>query len=281
MGWKSPRTSSGIIIALRDLKIGSVVKVQRPVNIAQKDIDDIEKICKKNRAMFAKIEPFDFDSVKILEENGYTKNDNPLSPPSTFYIDLTKSEEELWNNISNSGKYSINRSKREGTKLRFYQNPIVEKLEPYYKMCLETGRRNHFPIQSYKILLSKVKIFGKESHLVLAYDKEGNLLSGKFYLCHKDMVLYSTGGTTKLGRKSKAGYQLLWDSILYFKGLGYKVFDLEGRSDDRFKEISRTWAGFTLFKEKFGGEVVEFPYPYNKYFSLLFRTMSKFVKLPF
>jgi lipid II:glycine glycyltransferase (peptidoglycan interpeptide bridge formation enzyme) len=279
-GWNYAKTSSGILIAYKNVKIGSVVKVQRPKNITQKDLDEIDKVCKENKALFVKMEPFYFEDTGLLEKNGYTANTNPLSPPSTFYIDLTKSEEDLWKNISESGHYSINRSRREETVMRFYQNPMVEKLEPYFKMCQETGRRNRFLIQPYHDLLAKVKVFGKDSHLILAYDKKGNLLSGKFYMCYKDMVLYSTGGTTALGRKGKAGYQLLWDSILYFKGLGYKVFDLEGRSDERFKEISRNWAGFTHFKERFGAEVIEFPYPYNKYFSSFLRVLDKIVKMP-
>lgn len=280
LGWEYSKTSSGILVVTKSIKIGSVAKVQRPKNLTQKDVDEINQICREKKALFVKMEPFCFEDANLLEQNGYIANTNPLSPPSTFYVDLTKSEEDLWKNISESGRYSINRSKREETKMRFYQNPLVEKLEPYFKMCQETGRRNHFFIQPYKDLLSKVKVFGKDSHLVLAYDKNGNLLSGKFYLCYKDMVLYSTGGTSALGRKGKAGYQLLWDSILYFKGLGYRVFDLEGRSDDRFKEISRNWTGFTHFKEKFGPEIIEFPYPYNKYFSLVLKILDRVFKMP-
>lgn len=280
LGWEYTKTSSGILVVSKNIKVGSVAKVQRPKNLTQKDLDEIDQICKDKKALFVKIEPFCFEDVPLLEQNGYIVNTSPLSPPSTFYIDLTKSEEELWGDISKSGRYSINRSKREGTKMRFYQNPLIEKLEPYFKMCRETGIRNRFLIQPYKDLLAKVKVYGKDSHLVLAYDKDGNLLSGKFYLCYQDMVLYSTGGTTALGRKGKAGYQLLWDSILYFRGLGYKVFDLEGRADDRFNEISRNWAGFTHFKEKFGAEVKEFPFPYNKYFNPILKILDRVFKMP-
>ena len=150
----------------------------------------------------------------------------------------------------------------------------------YFKMVQGTGRRKDFYVQPMVDFEEKVKIFGKECHLVLSFDGEGELLSGKFYLCHGDMVLYSTGGTSEKGLKTKAGYELLWKSILYFKGLGYRVLDLEGRDDLRFKDATKNWGGFSHFKEKFGGEDVEFPHPYIKYFNPVLKFFSKLMKLP-
>jgi lipid II:glycine glycyltransferase (peptidoglycan interpeptide bridge formation enzyme) len=217
----------------------------------------------------------------VLEKKGYKKSFDPLTPSSTIYIDLTKSEKELRDNLSRSARYSVRRAQREGTVTRFYQNPPRQKLDLYYEMLKETGKRKHFYVPAMRDLLAKVKVFGKECHLVLSFDQDGDLLSGKFYLCHKNMVLYSTGGTSEKGLKTKAGYELLWKSFLYFKGLGYEVLDLEGRDDPRFESATKDWGGFTHFKEKFGGEDIEFPYPYIKYFSLVFKLMSKFFKLPF
>jgi len=280
LGWKSHRTPGGVNVFLRKTFIATVVKIQKPLPMNESDIDGIEEYCKKFKPIFIKIEPFIGQNLSVLEEKGYKKSFEPLTPPSTIYINLTKSEEELWKKVSHSGKYSVKRAQRESTVTRFYQNPPRQKLDLYYEMLKETGRRKHFYVPSINDLLAKVKVFGKECHLVLSFNQEGDLLSGKFYLCHKDMVLYSTGGTSEKGLKTKAGYELLWKSILYFKGLRYKILDLEGRDDPRFEQATRDWAGFTHFKEKFGGEDIEFPYPYIKYFSPVFKLLSKFYKLP-
>lgn len=280
MGWESHRTLGGINIYFHKTFLGTVIKIQKPLSISEKDIKEIEDFCRKLKPLFIKIEPFIGQDVSVLEGFGYVKSDVALTPPSTIYIDLTKSEKELWDNISHSGKYSIKRAQREGTVTRFYQNPPLQKLPAYFEMIKQTGRRKHFYVQPVNHHEDRVKIFGKECHLVLSYDTEGNLLSGKFYLCHGDMVLYSTGGTSEKGLKTKAGYELLWKSILYFKGLGYKVFDLEGRDDPRFKTATKEWGGFSHFKEKFGGENIEFPHPYIKYFNPILKFFSKFTKLP-
>ncbi len=280
MGWESYRTSTGINIYFHRTFLGTIIKIQKPSKVDENDITEIEEFCTKLKPLFIKIEPFIGQDVMVLEQSGYVKSDVPLTPPSTIYIDLTKPEQELWDNISHSGKYSIKRAQREGTVTRFYQNPIKEKMPAYFKMVQGTGRRKHFYVQPMVDFEEKVKIFGKECHLVLSFDSEGELLSGKFYLCHGDMVLYSTGGTSEKGLKTKAGYELLWKSILYFKGLGYKVLDLEGRDDSRFKDATKNWGGFSHFKEKFGGEDIEFPHPYIKYFNPVLKFFSKFVGLP-
>ncbi|MBW6441853.1 aminoacyltransferase [Patescibacteria group bacterium] len=280
IGWKTHRTSSGIHIYYNTTFLGMVVKIQKPLVIKDEDISEIEDFCKGLKLLFIKIEPFIGQDTSVLENRGYIKSSEPLTPPSTIYIDLTKSEEDLWKSISHSGKYSIRRAQREGTVLRFYQNPPKEKFPDYYDMTKRTATRKRFYIRPIGDTESKVKAFGKECHLVLAYDTKGDLLSGKLYLCHNDMVLYSTGGTSDCGLKTKAGYELLWKSMLYFKGLGYKVFDLEGRDDPRFSSVTKNWGGFSHFKEKFGGTDIEFPYPYIKYFSPFLKFLSLFSKLP-
>lgn len=280
LGWGSHRTHGGINVYLNKSFVATVVKIQKPLPMTEKDIDEIEAYCVDLKPIFIKIEPFIGQDVSVLEKKGYKKSYDPLTPSSTIYIDLTKSEKELHNNLSRSAKYSVRRAQREGTVTRFYQNPPRQKLDLYYEMLKETGDRKHFYVPPMKDLLAKVKVFGKECHLVLSFDQDGDLLSGKFYLCHKNTVLYSTGGTSDKGLKTKAGYELLWKSFLYFKGLGYEVLDLEGRDDPRFEQATRSWGGFTHFKEKFGGEDIEFPYPYIKYFSPVFKLLSKFYKLP-
>ena len=279
LGWKSHRTSSGVNIYYRKTFLGGVVKIQKPSFITDADIEEIEKFCKSCRPIFIKIEPFIGQDVSVLEKRGYKTSDEPLTPPSTSYINLTKSEEELWKNISRSGRYSIRKAEKMGTITRFYQNPPEEKLNLYFEIVRATGRRKHFYTLPIGDLKAKVKVFGKDSHLALSFDQDGNLLGGKFFLCHNDMVLYSTAGTSDIGLKTEAGYELLWKSILYFKGLGYKLLDLEGIYDPRFEHVTKNWGGFSLFKEKFGGERIEFPYPYIKYFNPFFRFLSKFSEL--
>ena len=113
--------------------------------------------------------------------------------------------------------------------------------------------------------------------MVCVYDKEGKLVGAKYYLGYKENVWYIFGGTSDQGRvKSKAGYELMWQSILYLKNEGYKILDLDGIFDERFPTYLDWWGGFSHFKERFGGQVIQFPVPYVKYLHPLMKLMSKF-----
>jgi len=280
LGWESHRTKKGTNILFKKTFLGTVVKIQHPPLLNATDLSEIEGFCRGVGAMFIKVEPYLDQNMSVFKEGGYKDTNVPHLPTSTMYIDLTKTEKEMWEKLSKSGKYSVRRAQREGTTVKFFKKPSEEMLKTHYDICMETGRKQHFYIPPISDFTSRAKAFDEDCFIAVAYDREGTIVGSKMYLCHEDMVLYSTGGTTKLGREGKFGYELLWQSFLYFKGLGYEVLDLEGVDDDRFPGIAKRWGGFSHFKEKFGGEIVMFPVPQIKLLSWLLRLMSKFMTVP-
>lgn len=280
LGWRSHRIGNGANIMYRRTFLGSVVKIQHPPVLKTSDLKEIEDFCKGIGAMFIKIEPFLDQDMSIFKKAGYRDTKIPNIPTSTMYMNLTKSEENLWLALSRSGKYSVRRAQREGSVVEFIQDPSKEILKTHYDIVLETGRKKHFYVPPISDFLARAKAFGKDCYITFVYDKDENIVGSKMFLCCEDMVLYSTGGTTSLGREGKSGYEILWRSILYFKSLGYKVLDLEGVDDDRFPEIAKRWGGFSHFKEKFGGETVRFSIPQIKFLSPFLKLMSKFTTVP-
>lgn len=281
LGWSHKRTRSGVLISYRKMPIGALVKIQRPQPLGKSDLEEIEEVCREIKAFFIKIEPNIGQDEDVLDKLGYEKSRFPLVPTKTMIVDLKKSEEDLWKALSRSGKYSTNRARREEAKVEFYKNPPEEKLEIYHDIHVYTGREKKFYTQPYKELLKKVELWGDESYLALVYNKDGTLAGGKFYLCEEKNVLYHLGATSREGRKTKAGYLMTWESILYFKNLGYEILDLEGLTDDRFPEFTKKWGGFANFKDRFGGEVVVFPHPRVKYLNAFFRFLAKYTPLAF
>jgi len=280
IGWDIFRTPGGVLMAYKKMLGRSFIKIQKPKVLSEEDIKEIDEFAKKKKYFLVKLEPMPGQDETLLSKSGFLKSYTPLSVPSTMYIDLTKSEADLWNNVSHSGKYSIHRAEREGVQIRYYENPTEEALSSFYEIFAQTAVRQKFYKLPFSEVLSRSKSFGRKSHLVNAYNNKGELMSGKLFLGHNDLVLYSIGGTADAGRKTKIGYELLWKAVIYLKSTGYKTLDLEGVDDSRFPFFTSHWAGFTHFKEKFGGEVVRFPYPYIKYSSKLLVALSKIITLP-
>jgi len=281
LNWRYVKTSSGVKIAYFKSLFGVVIKIQRPILIDKANLDEILNFALKNKAIIVKIEPSIGQDEDILLEAGFKVSKHPLSPPSTMFIDLTKSEEDLWKNVSRSGKYGVKRAHREGSRVGYFKNPKKQQLKDFFKLAKATGKRGKFYVQPFKELLTKAKIFKDDCYIISVFDNEGNLQGGKFFLGIGDTINFTMGGTTTLGRKGKGGYELMWKSILYLKKEGYRELDLEGVDDDRFPTFTRSWGGFSHFKEKFGGEVLRFPPPYVNVLSKTLRFCSRFIEPPF
>ncbi len=278
--WEMLDTRGGIRIAVLKTLLGTVSKIQRPKKFTEAQLKEIEDICTKKKAMFIKIEPGYEQNEKLLQKHGYIRSNFPLSPPSSLVIDLTKSEKDLWQDLSKSAKYSTRRAEREGNYVKYFKDPDEEVVQRLQKVCKETGKRGKFYVPPYKELIAKRKAFKDEFFVIEVYDKDEDLVSVKFYIASKNTVTYLQGGTTSIGRKGKGGYLLMWESIKYFKKLGYEYLDLDGVDDDRFPSFTKKWGGFSHFKEKFGGKIFRFPPPYIKYFSPILKFLSRFQELP-
>jgi lipid II:glycine glycyltransferase (peptidoglycan interpeptide bridge formation enzyme) len=277
--WKGVRIKNSSVLFFFKTPFGSFGKCQRPNLLGKKDLKEIDRVCKKERALFLKIELARDQNPKIFEEFGYVDSKFPLAPPSTLIIDLTKTKDALWGDLSKSGRYGARRANREGAESVFHRNPTNEQMETYYELQKSRSQKKKFYIAPLNDLLSRRDIFKENSFLGFVYDSEGSLAGGKFFLGYEDQALFLNGGMNEVGEKSRAGFDLMWESILYFKKLGFKSFDLEGVYDARYPKFTTKWIGFSRFKEKFGGEVVRFSPPKVKYFNFLFRFLSRCLSL--
>lgn len=275
LGWNCIRTSKGTSIAIRKTPIGALTKIQRPRNLDEQELKEIEQICLKHKAMFIKIEPGLAQNLDLLESRGYRENKHPFIPPSTSIIDLTLSEENLWKNLSKSGKYSVKRARRDGAKVTYYKNPQKKEIVHFHRLMAETSKEKKLISTKLEDLQKKVALFKENSDLVLVKDGNDKLMAGNLYFGVEKTTWYLHGATAHAGRKGNWGYELMWQSILYFKKEGYTVLELEGIDDDRFPSFTKTWGGFSYFKEKFGGKKIKFPAPYMKVLNPLLKFFER------
>lgn len=280
LGWKKIETSNGVKAAMMQSKLGNVIKIQRPKRVIQKDLEELEDAAQKNDIALIKLEPNLNQDLQVLKDFGYEARGSPLSPPSTLFIDLRKSEKELWEEVSGSGKYSIRRARREGAKVEFHVNPSEDLVKKFYQIHSSTGKQKSFYIQPYEDIKKKVDLFGNKAVLGMVSTKDGSVTGANLYLGYEEAIWYIHGGTTSEGRKTKNGYELYWQSILFLKEGGYDWLDLEGVDDKRFPGFTKGWGGLSHFKEKFGGTRIEFPSPYVKFYKPLIAKISRYFNVP-
>lgn len=184
----------------------------------------------------------------------------------SLYIDLTKNENEIFNNFKKTVKYDINKSENDGVKIEYYDSKelknnkkIIDTFEIMYnQMYEEKGLKTKLSrdtfesyIDSDMAILSKVSKDNTDIiyHVYLADDNCTRFLYSCSNFRSDDQNMKNI-----IGRANKS---LHWNDIKYFKQKNLKIYDLGGVRS--FNNPN----GIDLFKMSFGGEkIVYYNYEY-------------------
>jgi len=293
LSWKNVGAAIGkkhIAVRIRDIPLlGSTIKVQRIDEISTKILTSIEKAVIDKKPLFIKIEPTNIlsrDKENILTKSGYKLDTWPLSPTKTIHINLKNSEEELMKAFSKDTRQSIKKARKLKLKTKYINFKQENKktnglLIDFYELLKRTSKRGKFYAPKMKDLKAKVKAFGKDAYLILvnpALPGADRCLAGCLILIHDKKAYYVHAASTQKGQKLNASYLTLWETIKFVKNKSCTIFDLEGIYDERFIKITKKWVGFTVFKKKWGGKIVEYPGSYVKYYHPLIKVLFSLEK---
>jgi len=174
---------------------------------------------------------------------------------TTFTLDLTNSEEELWSAMSSDRQRNIKKAEKLGFELG---SASVEELVSFYKTTAES-QQLHF---KYKVIesLSKADILTYTPKLIAG----GKIVAAVFMAADAERAYYLGGGFDRtLKHASLLSSYLLWKSILWAKQEGIKVFDFEG-SDIK---------GIAEFYRRFGAKKIQ--YLSSSYLPMGFKLLQK------
>ncbi|MCL5675638.1 MAG: peptidoglycan bridge formation glycyltransferase FemA/FemB family protein [Patescibacteria group bacterium] len=278
--------------------IGSFIKTLRI--IPPIPFQAIEKIAKKSRAFKVQIEP-DTDSNWTNKSNlsnltnGYQLAKASLAPTKTIFIDLKSNEEEIFNSFSPEKRRAIRRA---------IKNKVVVKKSNNINEFIDLKNKQLWPFGF--LLSNEIKklweVFkpAKKTVLLLAYKNNINLslpgenkmndeaisakkeiathrppsgparndtevLAGVLLLFHDKISYYWLASSTTEGKTLFAPSLLVWEALKLSKKKSCTTFDFEGVKDSRFPE-TKSWAGFSKFKNGFGGKEISFASPIQKLF---------------
>lgn len=244
-GWEVERFK-GVNHFIKKIPLfGSFIKIQRPEKLRAADI---KIIIKKYRGFQVVIEPTNEKDEKLIIKQGFRQSRSPFLPSRTICIDLRKSKEELLLGFKKDCRGAI----RKNEKTKFEKIQSIKKFRDCWKKSV--GLKRYVPSLSQLLVLKKS--FGEDALFLNKND------SGAIFLKAGEIAYYWQAFTGKRGRKKQIQYKVVWEGILWAKGIGAKIFDLEGIFDERFP--NKDWRGFTHFKKSFGGHEVEYPGAYTK-----------------
>lgn len=278
LGWKVEKIDDcQVFIKKLPLLPFSIIKIQRPVKIPFKEID---KLAKKYRALFVKLEPQqrNNETMKQLNYHGYKLSKSPLLYTKTLQLDLTKSKEQIFSQFKKDTRYEIRKAERNNLHIliSYYPNILIS---DFIKLWHQNAWSRGFWIPIKKEIKSLYEAFGKNAYLLTAtvrhYDNiyyYSEILAGALILIQDGAVYYFYAASSPEGRRLSALYLVVWQAIKLAKSKGCQIFDFEGIYDERFP--IKSWQGFTHFKKSFGGKEIEYPGSFTKFYNPLLNFIS-------
>jgi lipid II:glycine glycyltransferase (peptidoglycan interpeptide bridge formation enzyme) len=266
-GNKVERVNFGQIIFHKipqtNFQIGTFIKGPMPT---KKILEDLKRLATEQKAIFIKLEPnyvIKKDKIKCADKEKVTEllkrnGANPgktLFTPTSFWIDLTKSKEEMMKNFSSKTRYNIHLSQRKGVEVK--EDNSDKAFERYIQLTRETVERQGFYAHTEKYhrlmwhhlhTLPTTHNSQPIARLLTARYK-GDVITTWIVLAWKDFLYYPYGASSDKHKNVMANNLMMWEAIRLGKKLGLKTFDLWGREPGK---------GFTRFKEGYNPQVVEF-----------------------
>lgn len=209
----------------------------------------LNSLAKKKNAIYTLIESY--DEIKIPKSQKIFKSIKSIIPRHTNIINLSNSEEEIFNKMHPKGRYNIRLATKKGIIIQ-EETDIFN----FYQILKETAERDKFYLNSFEYYESMLRTLGKHAKLFMAY-AQNVPVAGMLNTYFKNTATYYYGASSSAHRNLMAPYLLQWHAIKDAKLNGYEYYDFLGVADpSNPKDLLK---GVTYFKQKFGGEYTKWP----------------------
>ncbi|MCX6704620.1 MAG: peptidoglycan bridge formation glycyltransferase FemA/FemB family protein [Candidatus Woesebacteria bacterium] len=234
-------------LPLVNYKIGMFIKGITPT---KEMLVDLKKLGSEKKLVFIKLEPNVEKSeqlVKLVKSAGAVPG-KTLFTPTTFWIDLTPSEEEILKSFSSKTRYNIRLAEKRGVTVK--EDDSDKAFERYLELTRETVNRQGFyaHTEKYHRLMWNILKKAGIAHLLTA-TYQGEIITTWIVFAWKNFLYYPYGASTEKHKEVMANNLVMWEAIRFGRNLKLKTFDLWGREEGK---------GFTKFKEGYNPKVIEF-----------------------
>lgn len=173
-----------------------------------------------------------------------------ITGDSTILIDLTQSEEQLWQNLYSKNRTHIRKARKNNFKVIYGDHT-----HPHTPWLLAREKKQQSRKKYHGLPVQLVNGYGQNSlqqGVRTAFACGGGQeepMAGALFLLHGRCATYHIGWNGSEGRKCRALNLLLWEMMLRLKEDGVDILDLGGVNTETGADIAR-------YKLSFGGNVI-------------------------
>ena len=219
---------------------------------------EVDSICKKNRAVFLKIEPDSWVEEFNLQLATFKLSNHNIQPPRTIMIDIKDSEETILASMKPKCRYNIRLAEKKGVTVRTWHD-----IPAFHEMLTVTGGRDNFGVHSKEYYQRAYELFHpKGTCELLVAEYEGKPLASLMVFANGKRAWYVYGASNDQERNRMPTYLLQWEAIRWAKARGCEEYDLWGVPDENEETLEANFEtrhdglwGVYRFKRGFGGQL--------------------------
>ena len=217
-------------------------------------IDALKKQAAKHNCCFIRLSPFWEAGTNLIPES----KPAPLHllAEHIWYINLENtSEEAIFKNMRKNTRNLIRRADKDGVTITRSKDPLKE-LDTFIELHEETRKRHSFTPYTNTFFRSQVEHFSKRNECTMYQAHyQGEVIASSIHMHAFGETSYHHGASTHKHRKIPASYLLQWTAIQDALKRGDHMYSFWGIAPEGVKK--HPFAGVTLFKRGFGGELLE------------------------
>lgn len=283
-GWKPVRVVSGEVgvqILFRRLPLGFTVGYIPKTNVHESLWNEIDSVCKQNRAVFLKLEPDAWGDSSSIPYYQLRISPHNIQPPRTIIVDIKESEEAILARMKQKTRYNIRLAEKKGVTVRAWDD-----IDSFHKMMLVTGGRDGFGIHSLEYYQRAYELLHpKQMCEILVAEFEGKPLAALFVARNGNRAYYLYGASTDEERNRMPAYLLQWEAMKWAKARGSEEYDLWGVPDEEEAVLEANFEtrhdglwGVYRFKRGFGGQLKRAAQALDRIYNpLLYRAYLRFM----
>jgi lipid II:glycine glycyltransferase (peptidoglycan interpeptide bridge formation enzyme) len=222
---------------------------------------EVDALCRARKAIFLKVEPDRWvsaaDPIPAAPPPGFVFSPQHVQPRSTLVVDLSGSEEEVFERMKPKTRYNIRLAGRKEVQVR-----TTDDLQDFYNLMEITSRREQFHVHSLDYYRRAYELFhplGRCELFVAQY--QGRTLAAVMVFASRKSGYYFYGASGNEERNRKPTYPLQWEAIRWAYHKGCSEYDMWGIPDDaadiedeeQIETREEGLWGVYRFKRGFGG----------------------------
>lgn len=221
----------------------------------------------------------DVEEIETLKKIGFSFRVNApewetIQARNNYVLKIDgRTADEIFSLFHKKWRYNIRLAVKKGVECRICGR---ESLDDFYKLMVETGKRDGFCIRSREYFEKMLDSLGSNCRLYICY-YEDNPVSGAVTVQYAGKTCYVYGASTSSYRNVMPNYLMQWNMICWAIENNCYLYDFQGIPF--YKDENHPNYGVYRFKKGFNGEVLtyagEFSICYNKFVKFAVKLTAK------